>query len=60
MAHLYTPRLAGWGAKPAEPAEIWLKDGDRKTLTVGYEAIGETPLLGLAALGLGGPAEEQG
>jgi hypothetical protein len=60
MAHLYTPRLAGWGAKPAEPAEIWLKDGDRKTSAVGYEAIGETPLLGLAALGLGGPAEEQG
>ena len=44
----------------AEPAEIWLKDGDRKTSAVGYEAIGETPLLGLAALGLGGPAEEQG
>jgi hypothetical protein len=37
-----------------------MKDGDRKTSAVGYEAIGETPLLGLAALGLGGPAKEQG
>jgi hypothetical protein len=37
-----------------------MKDGDRKTSAVGYEAIGGTPLLGLAALGLGGPAKEQG
>jgi hypothetical protein len=28
------------GAKPAEPAQIWLKDGDRKTPADGCKAIG--------------------
>jgi len=35
-----------------------LKDGDRKTSADGCEAIGGILLLGLAALGLGGLADE--